>query len=116
MTVSPTTLPLDLDPETFRTLGREMLNLAADWLENETAEPLLEAISGRELAALFDEAPPEQGMASAALFSELREKILPMSAPHPIRWVHWPICSYRQSTRTSPPGAHHRRPPPWNAW
>lgn len=93
MTVSPATLPLDLDPETFRTLGREMLNLATDWLENETTEPLLESISGSELAALFDEAPPEQGMPSTALFSELREKVLRYSRRngHPRYFAH--VCA-----------------------
>lgn len=93
MTVTEGTLPLDMDPETFTALGRDMLELAAEWLGNETADPVLEPIGGRDLAALIDEAPPEQGVPGEALLSELREKILRYSRHngHPRYFAH--VCA-----------------------
>jgi glutamate/tyrosine decarboxylase-like PLP-dependent enzyme len=67
---------LALDKASFLELGGEMLELAAEWLEGETKAPLLEQTSGADLAALFDEPPPEEGIATEQLLGELREKVM----------------------------------------
>lgn len=86
-------LPLNLNPETFTALGREMLDLAAEWLANEGEDPVLQPISGRELATLLDEPPPERGMASDTLLAELRKKVLRYSRHngHPRYFAH--VCA-----------------------
>ncbi|MGH8271879.1 MAG: pyridoxal phosphate-dependent decarboxylase family protein, partial [Gammaproteobacteria bacterium] len=68
--------PLDLDSDKFLALGGEVLALAAEWIAAEKNDPVLERIGGAELAALFEEPPPERGMDEVTLLAELREKVL----------------------------------------
>jgi hypothetical protein len=84
---------LDMSPEAFRRLGGEMLNLAAEWLANEPRDPLLERLSGKELAALFAESVPEKALDERALLDELREKVLRYSRRngHPRYFAH--VCA-----------------------
>lgn len=70
---------LALDKATFLELGREMLELSGEWLEGEAESPLLEHLGGAELAALFDEPPPEKGIAAEQLFEDIRQKVMPYS-------------------------------------
>lgn len=93
MTAASDTLPLKLDTETFRALGAELLDLAAEWLAQEEDDPVLEKIGGGELTALLDEAPPSRGMTSDALIGELREKVLRYSRRngHPRYFAH--VCA-----------------------
>lgn len=72
------TLPAnpDMDRDEFLALGHEMLSFAADWLAGEADAPLLEHMRGTELAELFAEPPPEQGMNTEALLADTREKIM----------------------------------------
>lgn len=81
------------DAEEFSRLGRDFLDLAAEWLAHEEDDPVLEATSGAALAALLDEPPPERGMAADALFGELREKVLRYSRRngHPRYFAH--VCA-----------------------
>ena len=84
---------LDLPPADFRTLGAGLLDLAAEWLAAEPDAPVLERRSGSELAALFAEPPPEQGIDDAALLAELRDKVLRYSRHngHPRQFAH--VCA-----------------------
>jgi glutamate/tyrosine decarboxylase-like PLP-dependent enzyme len=84
---------LDMSPERFRRLGEAVLDLAADWLANETRDPVLEGINGSELATLLNEPPPERGMNETALLDELREKLLRYSRHngHPRYFAH--VCA-----------------------
>ncbi|MGH8128443.1 MAG: pyridoxal phosphate-dependent decarboxylase family protein [Gammaproteobacteria bacterium] len=93
MSESTTGLALNLDTETFRALGEDMLNLAAEWRAHEEDDPVLEATSGAVLAALLDEPPPERGVASDELFAELRKKVLRYSRRngHPRYFAH--VCA-----------------------
>jgi hypothetical protein len=53
---------LDMPPGQFRQLGGELLELAAQWLADEASAPVLRRCSGVELAGMFDQPPPEQGI------------------------------------------------------
>ncbi len=84
---------LDMPPEQFRQLGGKFLELAAQWLADEPAGPVLRHCSGMALAALFEQLPPEQGISDAALLVELREKVLRYSRHngHPRQFAH--VCA-----------------------
>ena len=84
---------LDMPPEQFRQLGGELLELAAQWLADEPSAPVLRRCSGVELANMFEQPPPEQGIDDAALLAELRDKLLRYSRHngHPRQFAH--VCA-----------------------
>lgn len=84
---------LDMSTDTFQQLGGEFLDLAAQWLADESQAPVLRHCSGVELAALLDGPPPEQGIGETALFAELRDKVLRYSRHngHPRQLAH--VCA-----------------------
>jgi glutamate/tyrosine decarboxylase-like PLP-dependent enzyme len=84
---------LDLPVDRFRQLGRDVLELAAQWLAAEPSAPVLDRGDGEALAALFDSPPPEQGIDDAALLIELRDKVLRYSRHngHPRQFAH--VCA-----------------------
>src|SRR5699024_883496 len=84
---------LDMEADEFTRLGQEMLALAADWLAQESRDPVLTPLGGDELPALFDQPPPEHGEDAATLFAELREKLLRYSRRngHPRYFAH--VCA-----------------------
>ena len=84
---------LDLPPAEFRALGDKLLDLAAQWLASESDAPVLERRNGAELAAMFAQPPPEQGIDEAALLAELRDKVLRHSRHngHPRQFAH--VCA-----------------------
>ena len=84
---------LDMPPEQFRQLGGELLELAAQWLGDEPDAPVLRHCSGVELAASFEQPPPEQGIDHAELLAELRDKVLRHSRHngHPRQFAH--VCA-----------------------
>jgi glutamate/tyrosine decarboxylase-like PLP-dependent enzyme len=84
---------LDMPPGQFRQLGGELLELAAQWLADETSAPVLRRCSGVELAGMFDQPPPEQGIDDIALLAELRDKVLRYSRHngHPRQFAH--VCA-----------------------
>src|SRR3546814_11242489 len=67
---------LDLPADDVRALGGKLLDLAAQWLAGEPQAPVLAHLGGDQLAALFDEPPPEHGAAAEALLAEMRDKVL----------------------------------------
>jgi len=85
--------PLDLPVDRFRQLGGDVLDLAAQWLAAEPSAPVLERGNGEALASLFAAPPPEQGIDDAALFAELRDKVLRYSRHngHPRQFAH--VCA-----------------------
>jgi glutamate/tyrosine decarboxylase-like PLP-dependent enzyme len=87
------TSALDMPVERFRQLGGELLELAAQWLAEEPDAPVLRRCSGVELAALFEQPPPEKGIDDAALLAELRDKVLRHSRHngHPRQFAH--VCA-----------------------
>ena len=87
------TSALDMPVERFRQLGGELLELAAQWLAEEPDAPVLRRCGGVELAALFEQPPPEQGIDDAALLAELRDKVLRHSRHngHPRQFAH--VCA-----------------------
>jgi glutamate/tyrosine decarboxylase-like PLP-dependent enzyme len=84
---------LDMPVERFRQLGGDFLDLAAHWLAEEPNGPVLRRSSGIELAALFDQPPPEHGVDDAALLAELRDKVMRYSRHngHPRQFAH--VCA-----------------------
>jgi aromatic-L-amino-acid/L-tryptophan decarboxylase len=84
---------LHMPVEQFRQLGGEFLELAAQWLAGEPDAPVLPHCNGVELAALFDQPPPEQGIDDIALLAELRDKVLRHSRHngHPRQFAH--VCA-----------------------
>lgn len=84
---------LDMPVARFRQLGGDMLELAAQWLTAEPDAPVLRHCSGVELAALFEQPPPEQGLDESALLAELRDKVLRHSRHngHPRQFAH--VCA-----------------------
>ena len=87
------TSTLDMPIERFRQLGGELLELAAQWLADEPNAPVLRRCSGVELAALFEQPPPEQGIDDDTLLAELRDKVLRHSRHngHPRQFAH--VCA-----------------------
>lgn len=84
---------LDLPVDRFRELGAGFLDLAAQWLADESSSPVLERGNGEALAALFAQPPPEEGSDDAALFAELRENVFRYARRngHPRQWAH--VCA-----------------------
>jgi aromatic-L-amino-acid/L-tryptophan decarboxylase len=84
---------LDMPVERFRQLGGEFLDLAAHWLADEPNGPVLRRGSGVELAAMFDQPPPEHGIDDVALLTELRDKVMRYSRHngHPRQFAH--VCA-----------------------
>lgn len=84
---------LDLPVADFRALGDKLLDLAARWLASESDASLLERPGGAELAALFAQTPPEQGIDDDALLADLRDKVLRHSRHngHPRQFAH--VCA-----------------------
>jgi glutamate/tyrosine decarboxylase-like PLP-dependent enzyme len=84
---------IDMSPGQFRQLGGELLELAAQWLADEASAPVLRRCSGVDLAGMFDQAPPEEGIDDAALLAELRDKVLRYSRHngHPRQFAH--VCA-----------------------
>lgn len=84
---------LDMPAEHFRQLGGGFLELAVQWLADESNAPVLRRCSGVELAALLEQPPPEQGIDADALLSELRDKVLRYSRHngHPRQFAH--VCA-----------------------
>ena len=84
---------LDMSPAQFRQLGGELLGLAAQWLADEASAPVLRRCSGVDLAGMFEQAPPEEGIDDAALLAELRDKVLRYSRHngHPRQFAH--VCA-----------------------
>jgi glutamate/tyrosine decarboxylase-like PLP-dependent enzyme len=84
---------LDMSPGQFRQLGGELLELAAQWLADEASAPVLRRCSGVDLAGMFEQAPPEEGIDDAALLAELRDKVLRYSRHngHPRQFAH--VCA-----------------------
>ena len=63
---------LDLDAETFRQLGHQLVDLMAEALELEREEPILEKVSGGEIRDTFEEALPRRGTAPEIVLDECR--------------------------------------------
>ncbi len=84
---------LDTPVDTFKQMGGEFLDLAAQWLAQESQAPVLRHCSGVELAALLEGPPPERGMGETALLTELRDKVLRYSRHngHPRQLAH--VCA-----------------------
>ena len=84
---------LDLPIAEFRALGDKLLDLAAQWLASESGASVLERPGGPELAALFAQPPPEQGIDDDALLVELRDKVMRHSRHngHPRQFAH--VCA-----------------------
>jgi len=84
---------LDMQAGEFLQLGGDVLSLAAKWLDGEVEGPVLRHCSGIELAALFEQPPPEQGIDGHALLAELQEKVLRYSRHngHPRQFAH--VCA-----------------------
>jgi glutamate/tyrosine decarboxylase-like PLP-dependent enzyme len=84
---------LDMPVEQFRELGGELLELAAQWLAAEPDGPVLRPCRGVELAALFDQPPPERGIGDVELLAQLRDNVLRHSRHngHPRQFAH--VCA-----------------------
>lgn len=84
---------LPMDGAEFVALGERMLRMAGQWLDEAERDPVLEAIPGTDLAALFAQPAPRAGMPEDALFVELRDKVLRYSRhnDHPRYFAH--VCA-----------------------
>ena len=69
----------DLDPEAFRTLGRQVVDDIAAYLGGLDQLPVFPARTSADVAALFDAPLPETGEDPAAIVADWREKIVPNS-------------------------------------
>lgn len=89
----PTRSCLPMDGAEFVALGERMLRMAGQWLDEAERDPVLEAIPGTDLAALFAQPAPRAGMPEDALFAELRDKVLRYSRhnDHPRYFAH--VCA-----------------------
>jgi aromatic-L-amino-acid decarboxylase len=64
----------------FRAMGREAVDLLADYLETIESRPLFPSVEPSDIRDLFDEPLPRRGEPGSALLQEIREKLLPFCA------------------------------------
>ncbi len=73
--------PLWLDAETMRALGRDAVELIADWLNRPwSATPVVSSLSPEELAARLSEPAPEAAREFPELLARLERDVLPFMA------------------------------------
>ncbi len=86
-------LPPDLGIAEFEALAAKVVRVAARWLVAEADDPLLESISGLDLAALMDEPPPESGSDVDVVLQEVQDKLMRYSRRngHPRYFAH--VCA-----------------------
>src|SRR2546426_271633 len=83
-----------IDPEEFRRLGHELVDLVTDYLAGIPARPVFQPMRPDERRALMDGALGDEGLSPAAIFERFRTTILPhaMGNGHPrfFGWVNSP--------------------------
>ena len=66
----------DMDPQTFRRLGYQVIDLMADAVTQESSDPVMPQVSGQQMRAIFDDPVPEQGVVPEKLIRACRETLL----------------------------------------
>lgn len=87
---SPFSLDPGLDREGFESMGREVLTLAADWLEGESRDPVLQRRPGAELREDLADGLPQRPRPWEEVRDRLREDLLPHCRHngHPRFWAY----------------------------
>lgn len=67
----------DMDPETFRQWGGEVVEWIAEYMENRESLPVLSRSRPGDLRALLPEHPPEEGEDPSAWLEDFRSQIIP---------------------------------------
>ena len=70
----------DLPAAEFKALGRQIIDLIADYYAGLDTEPAFPGCKPADVVALFDAPPPEQAEPVAAILADWREKIIPNSS------------------------------------
>ena len=86
--------PLAMDPEEFRRLGYQAVDLLADYLGGLGERAVFTPMTPRERAAILDEPLSDAGLDAASLLERCRSQVLahPMGNGHPrfFGWVNSP--------------------------
>jgi len=79
-----------IDPEEFRRLGHELVDLVTNYLAGIRARPVFQPMRPDERRALMDGALGDEGLAPAAIVERFRATVLPhaMGNGHP-RFFGW---------------------------
>ena len=92
--MTATTKAPAIDPEEFRRLGHELVDLVTDYLAGMRARPVFRPMAPAERRALMDDVLGDQGLAPAAIVERFRDAVLPhaMGNGHPqfFGWVNSP--------------------------
>lgn len=70
----------DLPAAEFKALGREVIDLIADYYAGIDTEPAFPGCKPADVVALFDASPPERAEPVAAILADWREKVIPNSS------------------------------------
>lgn len=97
MTTPPPT-PTDLDPETFRQYGYQVVDWIADYLDNVEDYPVLSRVQPGEIAAQLPASAPDQPEPFEAILNDLDEIIMP-GITH---WQHPAFFAYFTSSASAP--------------
>jgi glutamate/tyrosine decarboxylase-like PLP-dependent enzyme len=88
------TKPLEMDPEEFRRIGYQAVDLAAQHLATIATRPVFQPMAPSEREALLSQALPEQGVPASEILAFIEEEIFrhPMGNGHPrfFGWVNSP--------------------------
>ncbi len=76
--------PLDFDPDEFRRLGHQLIELMAEALETERLDPVLRHQSGEQLRARFDRPLPREGRPPEEVLAECGGDLLRYSRRDPL--------------------------------
>jgi aromatic-L-amino-acid/L-tryptophan decarboxylase len=81
---------LGLDPDEFRRLGHQAVDLAADYLERMRATEVFRPMTPAERQGLLEQALPDVGTDPSAILDAVVEQVMrhPMGNGHP-RWFGW---------------------------
>ena len=70
----------DLPAAEFKVLGRQVIDLIADYYAGIDTEPAFPGCKPADVVALFDAPPPERAEPVAAILADWREKVIPNSS------------------------------------
>ena len=86
--------PLAMNPDEFRRVGHQAVDLLADYLGGLPERAVFTPMTGDERKALLDASLPESGLGAAELLERCRTQLLthPMGNGHPrfFGWVNSP--------------------------
>jgi aromatic-L-amino-acid decarboxylase len=88
----------DMDPEVFREVAHEVVDIMADYLAGVGDRPVMPLLEPGQLRPLFSAEPPEKPESMAAILSDYRRLI----EPNVTHWQHPRFLAYFSSAASGP--------------